>query len=443
MTDLIILGAGPGGYELALEAAKEGLSVVLIEKEALGGTCLNHGCIPTKSYYKNASFLKELAEASVYGVEVENFKFDYTKAKSRKDEVILSLQKQIKFALDRSGVRTIYGVGKLIDKNKVEVNDEIVEGKNIVIAIGSKSKDLPIEGNDLMIDERELLNLESLPSHLVIVGGGVIGVEFASIFSSFNIKVSVIEYMDNILPSLDEEISKKMKLILKKQGVDIYNNALVTKVFVEDGQKVVAFKQKDKDITIKGDLVLRAVGRSGNLEKLETGNLEIMQVKGFIKVDENYKTNIDNVYAIGDCNGLSLLAHSATFQGFHVLNKILNRESKINFNLIPSAVFTFPPIAMVGVSEQEARNKGINYQVKKYFYKANGKALAMNESEGFAKMLIDENNSIVGAHILGAHSDVIIHEIVALMNNDVKVNEASNIIHAHPTISEVIQGLVR
>lgn len=443
MTDLIILGAGPGGYELALEAAKEGLSVVLIEKEALGGTCLNHGCIPTKSYYKNASFLKELAEASVYGVEVENFKFDYTKAKSRKDEVILSLQKQIKFALDRSGVRTIYGVGKLIDKNKVEVNDEIVEGKNIVIAIGSKSKDLPIEGNDLMIDERELLNLESLPSHLVIVGGGVIGVEFASIFSSFNIKVSVIEYMDNILPSLDEEISKKMKLILKKQGVDIYNNALVTKVFVEDGQKVVAFKQKDKDITIKGDLVLRAVGRSGNLEKLETGNLEIKQVKGFIKVDENYKTNIDNVYAIGDCNGLSLLAHSATFQGFHVLNKILNRESKINFNLIPSAVFTFPPIAMVGVSEQEARNKGINYQVKKYFYKANGKALAMNESEGFAKMLIDENNSIVGAHILGAHSDVIIHEIVALMNNDVKVNEASNIIHAHPTISEVIQGLVR
>lgn len=443
MTDLIILGAGPGGYELALEAAKEGLSVVLIEKEALGGTCLNHGCIPTKSYYKNASFLKELAEASVYGVEVENFKFDYTKAKSRKDEVILSLQKQIKFALDRSGVRTIYGVGKLIDKNKVEVNDEIVEGKNIVIAIGSKSKDLPIEGNDLMIDERELLNLESLPSHLVIVGGGVIGVEFASIFSSFNIKVSVIEYMDNILPSLDEEISKKMKLILKKQGVDIYNNALVTKVFVEDGQKVVAFMQKDKDITIKGDLVLRAVGRSGNLEKLETGNLEIKQVKGFIKVDENYKTNIDNVYAIGDCNGLSLLAHSATFQGFHVLNKILNRESKINFNLIPSAVFTFPPIAMVGVSEQEARNKGINYQVKKYFYKANGKALAMNESEGFAKMLIDENNSIVGAHILGAHSDVIIHEIVALMNNDVKVNEASNIIHAHPTISEVIQGLVR
>lgn len=443
MTDLIILGAGPGGYELALEAAKEGLSVVLIEKEALGGTCLNHGCIPTKSYYKNASFLKELAEASVYGVEVENFKFDYTKVKSRKDEVILSLQKQIKFALDRSGVRTIYGVGKLIDKNKVEVNDEIVEGKNIVIAIGSKSKDLPIEGNDLMIDERELLNLESLPSHLVIVGGGVIGVEFASIFSSFNIKVSVIEYMDNILPSLDEEISKKMKLILKKQGVDIYNNALVTKVFVEDGQKVVAFKQKDKDITIKGDLVLRAVGRSGNLEKLETGNLEIKQVKGFIKVDENYKTNIDNVYAIGDCNGLSLLAHSATFQGFHVLNKILNRESKINFNLIPSAVFTFPPIAMVGVSEQEARNKGINYQVKKYFYKANGKALAMNESEGFAKMLIDENNSIVGAHILGAHSDVIIHEIVALMNNDVKVNEASNIIHAHPTISEVIQGLVR
>ena len=443
MTDLIILGAGPGGYELALEAAKEGLSVVLIEKEALGGTCLNHGCIPTKSYYKNASFLKELAEASVYGVEVENFKFDYTKAKSRKDEVILSLQKQIKFALDRSGVRTIYGVGKLIDKNKVEVNDEIVEGKNIVIAIGSKSKDLPIEGNDLMIDERELLNLESLPSHLVIVGGGVIGVEFASIFSSFNIKVSVIEYMDNILPLLDEEISKKMKLILKKQGVDIYNNALVTKVFVEDGQKVVAFKQKDKDITIKGDLVLRAVGRSGNLEKLETGNLEIKQVKGFIKVDENYKTNIDNVYAIGDCNGLSLLAHSATFQGFHVLNKILNRESKINFNLIPSAVFTFPPIAMVGVSEQEARNKGINYQVKKYFYKANGKALAMNESEGFAKMLIDENNSIVGAHILGAHSDVIIHEIVALMNNDVKVNEASNIIHAHPTISEVIQGLVR
>lgn len=443
MTDLIIIGAGPGGYELALEAAKEGLEVILIEKEALGGTCLNYGCIPTKSYFKNALFLHGIKDATTYGVDVKSWDFDFKKVKERKDQVVSSLKKQIEFALKKLNVKTIYGKARLVNKNQVEVNDEVYEAKNIVIAIGSKSKSLPIEGNDLMVDERYLLNIDDLPKHLIIVGGGVIGIEFASIFSTFNVKVSVVEYMDNILPNLDEELSKKIKLILKKQGIDIYNNALVTKVSEVNGEKIVLFKQKDKELSLQGDVVLKAVGRVGNLESLNLEDIGIETYKGFIKVDQDYQTNKEGIYAIGDCNGLSLLAHSATFQGFHVLNRILERRSAIDFNLIPSAIFTIPPIASIGLSEQDAKIKEINYQVKKTFYKANGKALAMNESDGFAKILIDDNNNIIGAHILGAEADTIIHEVVALMNNKVKVNQIGEIIHAHPTLSEIILSLVR
>ncbi|HHU29019.1 TPA: dihydrolipoyl dehydrogenase [bacterium] len=443
MTDLIIIGAGPGGYELALEAAKEGLEVILIEKEALGGTCLNYGCIPTKSYFKNALFLHGIKDATTYGVDVKSWDFDFKKVKERKDQVVSSLKKQIEFALKKLNVKTIYGKARLVNKNQVEVNDEVYEAKNIVIAIGSKSKSLPIEGNDLMVDERYLLNIDDLPKHLIIVGGGVIGIEFASIFSTFNVKVSVVEYMDNILPNLDEELSKKIKLMLKKQGIDIYNNALVTKVSEVNGEKIVLFKQKDKELSLQGDVVLKAVGRVGNLESLNLEDIGIETYKGFIKVDQDYQTNKEGIYAIGDCNGLSLLAHSATFQGFHVLNRILERRSAIDFNLIPSAIFTIPPIASIGLSEQDAKIKEINYQVKKTFYKANGKALAMNESDGFAKILIDDNNNIIGAHILGAEADTIIHEVVALMNNKVKVNQIGEIIHAHPTLSEIILSLVR
>lgn len=443
MTDLIIIGAGPGGYELALEAAKEGLEVILIEKEALGGTCLNYGCIPTKSYFKNALFLHGIKDATTYGVDVKSWDFDFKKVKERKDQVVSSLKKQIEFALKKLNVKTIYGKARLVNKNQVEVNDEVYEAKNIVIAIGSKSKSLPIEGNDLMVDERYLLNIDDLPKHLIIVGGGVIGIEFASIFSTFNVKVSVVEYMDNILPNLDEELSKKIKLMLKKQGIDIYNNALVTKVSEVNGEKIVLFKQKDKELSLQVDVVLKAVGRVGNLESLNLEDIGIETYKGFIKVDQDYQTNKEGIYAIGDCNGLSLLAHSATFQGFHVLNRILERRSAIDFNLIPSAIFTIPPIASIGLSEQDAKIKEINYQVKKTFYKANGKALAMNESDGFAKILIDDNNNIIGAHILGAEADTIIHEVVALMNNKVKVNQIGEIIHAHPTLSEIILSLVR
>jgi dihydrolipoamide dehydrogenase len=249
--------------------------------------------------------------------------------------------------------------------------------------------------------------------------------------------------MDNILPNLDEELSKKIKLMLKKQGIDIYNNALVTKVSEVNGEKIVLFKQKDKELSLQGDVVLKAVGRVGNLESLNLEDIGIETYKGFIKVDQDYQTNKEGIYAIGDCNGLSLLAHSATFQGFHVLNRILERRSAIDFNLIPSAIFTIPPIASIGLSEQDAKIKEINYQVKKTFYKANGKALAMNESDGFAKILIDDNNNIIGAHILGAEADTIIHEVVALMNNKVKVNQIGEIIHAHPTLSEIILSLVR
>jgi dihydrolipoamide dehydrogenase len=239
-----------------------------------------------------------------------------------------------------------------------------------------------------------------------------------------------------------EELSKKMKLLLKRQGIDIFNNAKVTKVSERAGLKEVSFEIKGKPMTLSGEMVLKAVGRVASLSSLNLNALNIEIDHNFIKVDQNFKTNIENIYAIGDCNGVSLLAHSATYQGYQVLKTILNQESKINFNLIPSAVFSFPPISSVGLSETEAKNKNINYRVSKYYYKANGKANTMNETDGFIKILIDDNNYIIGCHILGVEADTIIHEIVIMMNNNIKVETAKDFIHIHPTISEVVSSLM-
>jgi dihydrolipoamide dehydrogenase len=442
MIDLVIIGGGPGGYELALEARKENLNVVLIEKDKLGGTCLNYGCIPTKSFFKNAQVYNDIKNAKEFGVNLDNLVLDFSMVKKRKDEVVASLNQQIEFALERAGVTVIKGEARLIDTHLVQVNGKIIDAKYVVIAIGSTSKDLNIEGSSLMIDSTDLLNLNELPKHLIIVGGGIIGVEFASIFNAFGVKVSILEYMDNILPTLDEEISKKMKLMLKKQGIDIYNGAKVTKVIENKGLKEVSYEVKDKPYTLCGDVILKAVGRVASLNSLNLSTIGIEVEKNFIKVDENFKTSVRNIYAIGDCNGKSLLAHSATYQGYYVLNHILGKESKINFSLTPSAVFSFPTIATIGLTELEAKNKNINYRVSKYFYKANGKANAMNETDGFIKVLIDEHNYIIGCHILGCEADTLIHEVMMMMNGKIKVDNAKDFIHAHPTLSEIVSSLL-
>jgi dihydrolipoamide dehydrogenase len=432
MKDLLIIGAGPGGYELALAASKAGLSTILIEKAEVGGTCLHHGCIPTKAYYKTASILKEAKAFSDYGIEGD-FRFDFSRTLARKNQIVNDLTTGIKFLLNKGGVELVYGEAVLESANRVRVNDEFYEAKNLVIATGSRAAGLPFldAANPDIITATEILSEKNPPKKLVIIGGGVIGIEIASIFNLFGSEVEVIEMLDTILPALDREISRRLLAYLKAQGIKFH---LSSRVEAVQGRKVL-FSNNAGEQTLSFDKLLLAVGRKPNIENLGLEKVGIRYDKTGIIVNENFQTIIPNIYAIGDVTGKMLLAHSATYSGFQVLKHILNEEERIDFSILPSCVFTFPEVASVGLTEEECRE--LNYRVAKYQFKANGKAQTMGETDGFVKMLIVDN-LIKGVHILGPHASDLIHEAVVLLAKQATIDDLHNFIHAHPTLSEVI-----
>jgi dihydrolipoamide dehydrogenase len=430
MNDLIIIGAGPGGYELALEASQKGLVTTLIEKEKIGGTCLNSGCIPTKAYYKTASLIRELKSSSTLGVEGD-FKINFLNVKKRKDEIVKQLQEGIIFSLKKAKVNYINGFAKLIDHNTVIVNDELIQGKNIVIATGSRGFLLP--GFEDALTSKEILELEILPKKLVIIGGGVIGIEMASIFNYLGTEVEVVEYMDSIIPNADKEVSKRLLNLLKNQGIKFHLNS---KALRKEGS-IVYIDTKSEIQSLECDQVLIAIGRKPNLEGIGLEDLKInFNSKGII-VDQNFKTNLDNIYAIGDVTGKMMLAHFATYNGYQVLKDIMKEDRKINFDLVPGCVFTFPEVSWVGMTEEECKASNLEYNVYKGLYRANGKALTMNETDGFVKMIVS-NGEIKGVHIIGVDSSTLIHEMNLVMNVNMHQKEFLDIIHAHPTISEIL-----
>lgn len=430
MNDLIIIGAGPGGYEMALAARKADLKTILIEKADLGGTCLNSGCIPTKAYYKNAEYLNSLKKAKTFGVELTQYQFDFLHAKARKDNIVSLLKDGIATSLKKAGVEVVYGEASLVDKNTVKVNSETYQAKYIVIATGSRSIAIPNFEN--AIDSTALLNLETLPEKLVIIGGGVIGVEFAAIFNAMGVQVVVVEMMDRIIPNLDREISKRLLAYLKAQGITFYLDSQA----LNYANNIVSIRTKKGDVDIECDQVLVSVGRRPNLENLGLEEVGIAFDRRGIKVDENFKTNINNIYAIGDVNGRNMLAHYATFSGYHALKDILGVKSKINFALTPACVFTIPEVAVVGLTEEQCEEQGLAYVVKKALFRANGKAQTIDETDGYVKVII-VNDRIVGVHIIGPEASILIHEMVVLMNKDITTTEFHDIIHAHPTLSEI------
>ena len=439
MKDLIIIGAGPGGYELAIEAAKKGLSTLLIEEKEVGGTCLHWGCIPTKAYYKTASFLKDLKHREDYGIKGD-FDFDFEKTYTRKEEIVKTLTEGIKFLLNKNKVEVVYGYGKIISKNEVIVNNETYQGKNIVIATGSRVANLPLPGFDLdnVINSNDILSLKRLPKKLAVIGGGVVGIEFASIFNQFGCEVEVFELMENILPSIDKEISKRLVSFLKSQGIKFHLKTQIKRIERSENLSLT-FDEKNLEQQLDFDHILVAVGRKPNIENIGLDEVGIAYDKYGIKVNDNYQTNISNIYAIGDVTGKMMLAHSATYSGYHVLKHLLNEESLINFKIIPSCVFTFPEVATVGLSEEDCLNQ--DYQVSKFYFKANGKALTINETDGFVKV-ISINRKIVGVHIIGPHASDLIHEPASLMNKAITIDELQDFIHAHPTLSEAFSGAI-
>ncbi|HNZ50783.1 MAG TPA: dihydrolipoyl dehydrogenase [Bacilli bacterium] len=429
MRDLIIIGAGPGGYELALEAASQGLKVTLIEKDALGGTCLNHGCIPTKSFYHTAKLIKDFQEAQNLGFSpLPNW--DYQKTLHRKNEIVSQLVGGIKFLLEKAQVEVIHGHGKLISPHQVQVNEQIIEGAFIVIATGSSSAKLPLPGFNLpqVLSSTEMLDLDVIPKKLAIVGGGVIGIEFASIFQQFGSEVEVFEALDTILPLSDREISKRLLSYLKQSGIKFHLKTMVSKIEKTDHLQLF-YQEKDQELTTEADVVLVAVGRKPKLDKLGLEEVGIVYDRFGIKVNEHFQTNFPHIYAIGDVTGKMMLAHSATYSGFQVLKHLLHQSDRIDFSILPSCVFTFPEVAQVGLTEEEA--KSLDYRVLKSFFRANGKALTINETNGFIKIIVVDE-VIRGVHILGPHASDLILEAVSLLNQKTTV-QGNEKFHSSPS----------
>ena len=447
-TDLLIIGSGPGGYRTASYAAKNGLHVTIIEKDQLGGTCLNAGCIPTKCLAHDAEV--RIAALSSFDTLPP---LDFVKVMERKNGVLSQLREGINTLLNQPDINLIKGEAHFVSDHIVEVGDRKIEAKNIIIATGSQAKLPPfINREDYLnsptlkrsvVTSTELLSIDELPKRLIIIGAGVIGMEFASAFAAFGCQVVVVEYMKECLPMIDSDIAKRLRKMLEKRGVTFYMQSAVEKVIPpteEDNvDTVVVFNKKDKEIKLEADLVLIATGRQPNVMDigLDSTNIEY-SLKG-IPVDKNMETNINGVYAIGDVNARQMLAHAATFQGFRAVNHILSKQDNIRLEIMPSAIFTYPEAACVGKTEEQCKEAGINYTIRKGFYRSNGKALSMNETEGMIKILIGEDGLILGGHAYGSHSADLIQELSALMNRDTTLDEICDIIHIHPTLSEILQ----
>lgn len=425
-TDIIIIGSGPGGYRTASYALQQGKQVVIIEKAEAGGTCLNSGCIPTKCLAHDAE-----ANAS-----------DFPAAAERKRNVMNQLRQGIEQLLSAPGITLVRGEATFKDARTVTVDGIDYEADDIIIATGSSSKMPPVEGidNPRVITSTEALNFQTLPAEIVIIGAGVIGMEFASILSRFGAKVSVIEYLKECLPVIDKDIAKRVrKQIEKLQGVTFYMDSAVKAI--NDNEVVFVSNKNGKETRLEcpGCPVLIATGRKPNIEGL---NLEAAGVeyspKG-ITVNDNMLTSVLHIYAIGDVTGRQMLAHAATFMGFRAVNAIVGKADKIRFDIMPSAIFTYPEAAAVGLTEDQCKQQGIECRALKGYYRANGKALAIDEPEGMVKLIAGADGRILGCTSYGAHSADIVQEVTAYMNCNATVADIAYSVHIHPTLSEILQ----
>ena len=399
--DLIIIGAGPGGYRAAEYAAKQGLKVVIFEAGEVGGTCLNVGCIPTKTYVHSATFAE---------------------ARERMAQVVPQLRQGVEGILSHPNITLVREKARFVDSHTV--GDYSAD--NIIIATGSETKWLPIEGvktDSRVVDSTGLLNLDTLPKRLCIIGAGVIGMEFASVFNRFGSEVTVIEYLKECLPALDSDIAKRLRKVLEKRGITFKMKTAVENV-----------------ADLDADVILMATGRKPRVQAdFANAGIEYDERQG-VKVNEHFETNVKGIYAIGDCNARQMLAHAAEMQAVHVVNQILGKPDGIRFDIMPAAIFTEPEAACVGLTEDQLKEQGIAYECRKSFWRANGKALAMGETEGMLKLFVSPDGQILGCHAFGAHAADIIQEVSVLMCKHTTITELADMVHIHPTLSEILKA---
>ena len=438
-TDLIIIGSGPGGYRAADYAAKKSLKVVVVEDGHAGGTCLNSGCIPTKAFCHDAALADILRHGEDHGLADVSFTVDFQKVASRKDRIVEQLRSGVEALLAQPGITLVRGRARLTSGKTVVVEGEEYSAPNIIIATGSRPKLLPVPGMDspAVVTSEGMLQATSVPKRLCIIGAGVVGMEFASAFAAFGSEVIVVEYLKECLPALDADISKRLRKAMEKRGVKFHLGAGVKAV---EGNTVV-FEKKGKEERVEADTILVATGRASNVEDLGLEEAGVEFTPKGIAVDENMRTNVPGVYAIGDVNGRQMLAHAATFQGFRAVNAILGLEDGIRFDVMPAAVFTTPEAASVGPTEAACKELGMEYSVRKGYYRSNGKALAEGVEDGMVKLIVGEEGKIVACHAYGAHAADIVQEATAMISLGATLEQLHSTIHTHPTLGEVLHEI--
>ncbi|MBI4335944.1 MAG: dihydrolipoyl dehydrogenase [Candidatus Omnitrophica bacterium] len=434
--DVAILGAGPGGYVAAIYLARSGKRVAVVEKDQLGGTCLNRGCIPTKALLSSVEVLSQIKEGASFGIDVASFKVNFERINSRKDEIVKRLRQGIDTLFKARKVTLFNGAGKLGGANTIEFSGTRVEAESIIIATGSTPLEIPAFrfNHTNIISSDDILFLKEVPRALIIIGGGVIGCEFAVIYNSLGAKVTIIEMMDEILPNMDKEVAKKLNLSLKKKGIKILTATKVEQLREVEGRISAVLASGEEHLA---DKALVSVGRKANSDNLGIEALGVKTERGRILVDERMATSVPNIYAIGDVAGKFQLAHVASYEGITAAKNICGRNTKADYKAVPSCVYTEPEVASVGLSEEVARSSGNEIKIARFPYGALGKAHVMSKIDGFVKLIGDKKTGkVLGAHILGADATNLIAEAALAIKKEISIEELGETIHAHPTLSE-------
>ncbi|HEX2983757.1 MAG TPA: dihydrolipoyl dehydrogenase [Ignavibacteriales bacterium] len=447
--DIAILGGGPGGYVAAIRAGQLGFRTAVIDKDNLGGICLNWGCIPTKSLLKNAEYVEKLKEFKDFGINIEKYSLDFGRVIKRSREISDRMTKNVEILIKKNKVDRYKGFGKLKSKTEIEVYDngnkviETVKASKIIIATGARPREVPTFKIDrkTIITSKEALILDEVPKEFVIIGAGAIGVEFAYFYNAMGSKVTLIEMLDRILPIEDKEISFGLEKSLKKKGIDIYTSAKVTGITGKNNGAVVKVETKDGPKEFAADKVLTAIGVTGNIEGFGLEELGVQIEKSHIKVDkETYQTNVDTIYAIGDVIGPPWLAHVASAEGIYCVEKLKGlNPHPIDYDAIPGCVYSQPQTASVGLTEDKAKEKGFEVKIGKFPFMGSGKAFAIGERDGFVKLVFDAKyGGLLGAHIIGAEATEMIAEMGIAITHEATYESILKTVHSHPTLSESI-----
>ncbi len=439
--DVVIIGGGPAGYVAAIRAAQLGARVALVEKDKLGGTCLNRGCIPTKALVRSVEVLLEAKRANEFGIEVGNVKTNFQKIMARKNNIVSQLVSGVEQLMKANKIRVYTGTGHILSPHLVRVNDEEIATRKIIIATGSELTLLPIPGIDLpgVLTTDDILELKELPESLVVIGGSHVGVEFASIFNGLGTKVTIVKRRPLLLEPIDEEIGRRFAQSLPRQGIDVKIGAAVKAIRREGAVLKVVWDTPDGEQGLEGQMVLMATGRQPYTAGLGLSQLGIKMDGRAIAVNEHLETNVDDIYAIGDALGKNMLAHVASYEGEVAVENALGHPRQADYHAVPSCIFTQPEIAGVGVTEKQAKDSGISYKVSKFPFLACGRAVTMAETMGMVKMICNAKNSkVLGIHIMGPHASDLIAEGVLAIQLGGTARDIAHTIHAHPTLPEAV-----